>query len=59
VRRRRSIHFVPGGNDGLLLNGIPALAPHALAGFVSMLASMLALLWLVPNDKGFTIGPRR
>ncbi len=35
--------FIPGGNDTLLLNGIPALAPQALAG----LAGMLLALWLL------------
>ncbi len=48
--------ILPGGNDGLLLSGIPAMAPHALLGFAMMLASMLLLLALLPNDKGFSIG---
>ena len=36
--------LLPGGNDGLLLSGLPAFAPYALAGFVLMLLSMLLLL---------------
>jgi toxin CptA len=48
--------IIPGGNDGLLLSGMPALAPHAWVGFLSMLISMLLLLALMPNDKGFSIG---
>ncbi len=50
--------ILPGGNDGLLLSGIPGMAPHALLGFVVMLASILLLLALLPNDKGFSIGGR-
>ncbi len=50
---------LPGGNDGLLLSGIPALAPHALTGFAMMLVSMLLLLVLLPNDKGFSIPGKR
>ncbi len=50
---------LPGGNDGLLLSGIPALAPHALIGLAVMLATMLALLKLAPNDGGYSIGRRR
>jgi len=44
--------LLPGGNDGLLLSGVPALAPHAWLGYALMLASMLALLMRLPNDKG-------
>jgi uncharacterized membrane protein YedE/YeeE len=48
--------IIPGGNDGLLLSGIPALAPHAWVGFIAMLISMLVLLVIMPNEKGFSIG---
>jgi uncharacterized membrane protein YedE/YeeE len=48
--------IIPGGNDGLLLSGIPALAPHAWVGFWAMLASLLVLLVIAPNHKGFSIG---
>ncbi len=40
-------YLVPGGNDGMLLKGIPSLAPHALAGYLAMLTAMLALQWRV------------
>jgi hypothetical protein len=49
---------IPGGNDGLLLSGIPVLAPHAWVGFLAMLASMLILLWQLPNDSGFSISKK-
>ncbi len=45
--------ILPGGNDGLLLSGLPALAPHALVGFALMLAAMLALLAWLPNDADY------
>ena len=35
--------LVPGGNDTLLLHGIPALAPHAVVGYLAMLGG----LWLL------------
>jgi len=43
--------FIPGGNDGLLLKGIPSLAPHALVGYVSMLVSMLVLVYFLRNKR--------
>ena len=45
--------IIPGGNDGLLLSGMPALAPHAWVGLLSMLISMLVSLALMPIDNGF------
>lgn len=50
--------ILPGGNDGLLLSGVPALAPHALAGFLLMLVTMVLLLTLAPNQRGFSIAGR-
>lgn len=47
---------IPGGNDGLLLKGIPSLAPHAIIGFVFMVAAMLLLIKRLPNNGGYTIG---
>ncbi len=38
--------LIPGGNDGLLLKGIPGLAPHALIGYTSMVSMMLLLVYL-------------
>lgn len=50
--------LVPGGNDGMLLHGIPALAPHALVGYGLMLVVLLVLLRWAPNAKGFRIPGR-
>jgi len=41
--------LIPGGNDGLLLKGIPSLAPHALVGYLSMLISMWVLVYIFRN----------
>ena len=38
--------LIPGGNDGLLLKGIPGLAPHALIGYTSMVSTMLLMVYL-------------
>lgn len=43
--------LVPGGNDGFLLKGLPALAPHALVGFGSMIVVMIVLVYLFRNEK--------
>jgi uncharacterized membrane protein YedE/YeeE len=43
--------FIPGGNDGLLLKGIPSLAPHAFVGYFAMLVSMLVLVYFFRNER--------
>ena len=40
---------LPGGNDSLVLAGLPVLAPHALIGYAGMLAALLALVALKRN----------
>ena len=37
--------MVPGGNDGLILFGLPSLSPHALPAYVGMLAGITAALF--------------
>jgi len=39
--------LLPGGNDALVLYGIPALSPHALPAFAAMLAGIAGALWLL------------
>lgn len=39
--------MVPGGNDGMLLTGIPSLAPHSIISFSFMVIAMLALVYLL------------
>lgn len=39
--------LVPGGNDVLLLHGIPSLSPHALPAYVAMLFGITATLGLL------------
>jgi hypothetical protein len=42
------IVMVPGGNDGLLLDAIPSLSPHAIPAFAALLAGVATVLWLSP-----------
>ncbi len=46
-------YLIPGGNDGLLLKGIPGLTPHAFLGFATMLVAMLVLLTIRMNNSGY------
>ncbi len=39
--------MVPGGNDALLLQGIPALSPHALPAYLAMLGTVVILVLLL------------
>src|SRR5262249_47482727 len=35
---------IPGGNDGLLLDAIPSLSPHALPAFIALLLGVASVL---------------
>jgi hypothetical protein len=48
--------LIPGGNDGLILFGIPALSPHALPAIGGILAGILAAL-LAMRASGRAIPP--
>ena len=37
--------LLPGGNDALVLYGIPSLSPHALPAFVTMVIGIAAAVW--------------
>jgi uncharacterized membrane protein YedE/YeeE len=39
--------LLPGGNDALVLYGIPSLSPHAPPAFAAMVAGIAAALWLL------------
>ena len=41
--------IVPGGNDGMLLKGIPSFAPHAIVGYLFMIVAMLVLIAIFRN----------
>ena len=43
--------LIPGGNDGLLLKGIPGFAPHAFTGYLIMVIVMLMLVYLFRRDE--------
>ena len=36
--------FIPGGNDGLILFGIPSLSPHAIPAYLGILAGVAIAL---------------
>jgi len=38
--------IIPGGNDVLLLNGLPSLAPHALLAYAAMTAALVGLFYV-------------
>jgi uncharacterized membrane protein YedE/YeeE len=39
--------LLPGGNDALVLYGIPSLSPHALPAFATMVIGIAAAVWLL------------
>ncbi len=39
--------LIPGGNDGLILSGLPALSPHALPGWVAIIVGVALALILM------------
>lgn len=46
---------VPGGNDALILEALPALSPHAVPAFAAMLGGIGAILLIL---RRFTLAPR-
>jgi uncharacterized membrane protein YedE/YeeE len=44
--------IVPGGNDTMLFNGLPTLAPVAMLAYASMLAGIAAVLWGMRRLRG-------
>jgi toxin CptA len=42
---------IPGGNDGLILTGLPLLWPHAWVAFITMCASIALYLWVTTRSK--------
>jgi len=43
------IVMVPGGNDGLLLDAIPSLSPHAIPAFIALLIGIASVQLVVPR----------
>lgn len=48
--------LIPGGNDGLILFGIPSLSPHAVPAYVGILVGIAATL-LTMRAMGRTLAP--
>lgn len=38
--------IIPGGNDGMLLIGIPSMAPHSIVSYAFMVASLIGLFFV-------------
>jgi hypothetical protein len=49
--------LIPGGNDALLVYGIPSGSPHALAGFAVIFATMVVMLWVTPWFRAWANRP--
>jgi len=47
--------IVPGGNDVLILHGIPLLLPHAIMGFVAMLVGVMLVVLLIRGVTGLSM----
>ena len=43
--------LIPGGNDSLVLNGLPLLWPHAWAAYGAVCLAIFAALWLVSRRR--------
>lgn len=41
-----SAALIPGGNDVMLIYGLPSLAPHAVAAYTAMTLTLFLLFWL-------------
>jgi hypothetical protein len=41
------VALTPGGNDALVLYGIPSLSPHALPAFLTMTLGIALGLWVM------------
>ncbi len=41
------VAMVPGGNDVLILNGIPSLSPHAIPAYLAVIAGIAATLSII------------
>jgi hypothetical protein len=41
--------LIPGGNDTMLLVGLPLLLPHLIVGYAVMYVTLIAIAWATPN----------
>jgi hypothetical protein len=46
------VALAPGGNDALVLYGIPSLSPHALPAFIAMVVGIVAALLVMRHGFG-------
>lgn len=46
---------VPGGNDTLILHGIPSLSAHAIPAYLAMLAGVAVAMAVLQRFTGMTV----
>ena len=46
-----SAALLPGGNDVLLLYGVPSLVPYAIVGYLVIIITISAIFWLVRETQ--------
>ncbi len=49
--------LIPGGNDALLVYGVPSGSPHALAGYVVIFGTMVVMLRVTPWFRAWANRP--
>ena len=50
--------LIPGGNDGLLIRGVPSGSPLALAAYAVMFTLMIAMIRLLPLCRRWAVWPQ-
>lgn len=43
------VALIPGGNDTMLLIGLPLMVPHLLAAYATVYTTLIVIAWLMPN----------
>jgi uncharacterized protein len=43
------VALIPGGNDTMLLIGLPLMVPHLLAAYATVYTTLIVIAWLTPN----------
>src|SRR3954452_24266997 len=49
--------LIPGGNDALLVYGLPSGSPHAIVSYIIILTLLALLLWSVGRVRRWLVWP--
>ena len=49
--------LIPGGNDTMLLVGLPLLLPHLMLGYAIMYATLIGIAVMTPDTDGTCVNP--